>query len=314
MRDLIIVGGGPAGVAAGVYAARKKIKTTLITDAFGGQSVVSDEIQNFIGLKSVSGLELARMMEDHLRAQEEIEIMFPDRVSEIKKSGDGFSVATEGGKNFETRAVLLATGSRRRKLGVPGEREFEGRGVAYCSTCDAPVFKNKAVAVIGGGNAGLEAVVDLFPYASRVYLVIRGEEPRGDMLTLEKIKANPNAEIIASAEILAVSGDKFVSGLRYRDKKSGQEKELPVGGVFVEIGSVPNASPVKELVEINAAGEIIVDHRTQKTSLRGIWAAGDVTDVLYKQNNVSMGDAVKAVLNVYDWLKLAKKNAPESGQ
>ncbi|MBI5147916.1 MAG: FAD-dependent oxidoreductase [Parcubacteria group bacterium] len=308
MLDLAIIGGGPAGVAAGVYAARKKIKTALITDAFGGQSVVSDEIQNFVGLKSVSGLALAQMMEWHLRAQEGIEIVFPDRAAKIEKTAAGFSVATESGKKIETLAVLWTAGSRRRELGGPGEAEFEGRGVAYCSTCDAPVFKGKAVAVVGGGNSGLEAAVDLFPYASRVYLVIRGEDPRGDPLTLEKIKANPNAEIIASAEILSISGDNFVSGLRYRDKKIGEEKELPVGGVFVEIGSVPNVNPVKELVEINAAGEIAVDHRTQKTSLEGIWAAGDATDVLYKQNNISMGDAVKAVLNVYDWLKRRQKS------
>lgn len=306
MLDLVIIGGGPAGVAAGVYAARKKIKTALITDAFGGQSVVSDEIQNFIGLKSVSGLSLAQMMEEHLRAQEGIEIVFPDRASKIEKiekTAGGFSVATEGGKNFETRTVLFAAGSRRRKLGVPGEKELGGRGVAYCSTCDAPVFKGKAVAVIGGGNSGLEAVIDLFPYASRVYLVIRGEIPRGDPLTLEKIKANPNAEIITFAEILSVNGGQFVSGLRYRDKKSGEEKELPVGGVFVEIGFIPSTDMVKELVNLNGAGEIIVDHKTFSSSREGIWAAGDATDVLYKQNNISMGDAVKAVLNISDWLK-----------
>ncbi|MEK7520809.1 MAG: FAD-dependent oxidoreductase [Patescibacteria group bacterium] len=304
MHDLIIIGGGPAGVAAGVYAARKKIKTVLITDAFGGQSVVSDEIQNFIGLKSVSGLELAQMMEEHLRAQEEIEIVFPDRAVKLEARPEGgFFVATEGGKEFFAKTVLLASGGRRRKLGVSGEAEFEGRGVAYCSTCDAPVFKGKAVAVIGGGNSGLEAVVDLFPYASKIYLILRRGEARGDPATFEKIKTNPKTEIIPFAETLAVTGDKFVSGLKYRDLNSGAEKELPVDGVFIEIGYVPNTDLARGLVDLNAVGEVVVNHKTFASSREGIYAAGDVSDVLYKQNNISMGDAVKAVLSVYDYLK-----------
>jgi alkyl hydroperoxide reductase subunit F len=170
--DVVIVGGGPAGVAAGVYAARKKMKVLLLTDLFGGQSVVSSDIQNFIGIKSISGFDLAQRMEEHLRASGGIDIIDGDRVAKIEKiwSSDDhiFKVETGGGKTFEARTVLIAAGSQRRKLGVPGEREFDGRGVAYCATCDAPLFKDKVVAVVGGGNAGLEAARDLIPYASAV--------------------------------------------------------------------------------------------------------------------------------------------------
>ncbi len=300
MYDLIIIGGGPGGVAAGVYAARKKIKTLLITESFGGQSLVSAEVKNWIGTKTVSGFDLGRMLEEHLRDQEDIEIMTADVVTGIEKSGNGFMVAIKGGKNFETRYVLLAAGSRHRKLGVPGEKELDGRGVVYCSTCDAPIFKNKVVAVVGGGNAGLEAVHDLFPYASKIYLIIRSNSMKGDPITQEKIKANPKVEIIYNALTQKVLGDKFVTGLVYTDSKTGAAKELKLDGVFVEIGAVPNSDIVKGLVELDPLGQVIVNHKTQETSAPGIWAVGDVTDVLYKQNNISAGDAVKAVLNIYE--------------
>ncbi len=303
MYDLIIVGGGPAGVAAGVYAARKKIKTLLITESFGGQSVVSADVQNWIGTKSISGLDLAKNMEEHLRAQEDIEIADGERVASVAKLPDGsFEIKTESGKSFNTKFILLASGSRRKKLDVPGEKDFEGRGVVYCSICDAPLFKNKAVAVVGGGNTGLEAVMDLFPYASKTYLIVRSDAPKGDAITLDKVKAHENVTIIANAETQAILGKDFVTGLQYKDKTSGEVKELPVDGVFVEIGEVPNSDIVKGLVNMNERGEIIVDHKTEQSSDPGIWAVGDVSDVLYKQNNISAGDAVKAVLNIYSRL------------
>lgn len=303
MYELIIIGGGPAGVAAGVYAARKKIKTLLITESFGGQSVVSADVQNWIGTKSVSGLDLAKNLEEHLRAQEDIEIADGERVGGILKLADGsFEVKTESGKSFTTKYLLLASGSRRKKLDVPGEKDFEGRGVVYCSICDAPLFKNKTVAVVGGGNAGLEAVVDLFPYASKIYLIVRSDAPKGDAITLDKVKVHENVAIIVNAETQAIMGKDFVTSLQYKDKTSAEVKELPVDGVFVEIGEVPNSDIVKGLVDMNERGEIIVDHKTERSSDPGIWAVGDVADVLYKQNNISAGDAVKAVLNIYERL------------
>ena len=298
MYDLIIIGGGPGGVAAGIYGARKKIKTLLITDSFGGQSMVSADIQNWIGVKSISGFELAKALEEHLRVQEDIDIIDDDLVVIVEKKATNFLVKTKNNKNFKTRHILIASGSRRRKLGIPGEKELDGKGVAYCATCDAPVFRNKTVAVIGGGNAGLEAVIDLFPYASKIYLLEYTAELKGDPLTQEKIRNNPKVEIITMAETTEILGGEFVTGLIYKDRRSGELKELKSDGVFVEIGAIPNSDFVKDLVELNKLGEIVVDPKTQKTSCPGIWAVGDVTDVLYKQNNISAGDAVKAVLNI----------------
>jgi alkyl hydroperoxide reductase subunit F len=301
MYDLIIIGGGPAGVAAGVYAARKKIKTLLIAESFGGQSIVSADVQNWIGTKSISGLDLAKNLEDHLRAQE-IEIADGDLVEKVEKMNGDFKVFTKNGKAYETKTVLVASGSRRRKLGVPGEKEFDGRGVVYCSTCDAPLFGGKITAVVGAGNAGLEAVRDLFAYAKKIYLVNRSEKVKGDPVTFEEIKKDPRLEVINMAETKEIVGDKFVTGLRYLDKNTNELKELALDGVFVEIGSLPNSEFVKDLVQLNSYGEIVVDHKTQRSSVDGIWAAGDASDVLYKQNNISAGDAVKAVLNIYDYL------------
>ncbi len=300
MYDLLILGGGPAGVAAGVYAARKKIKAVLVTDGFGGQSLVSAEIQNWIGIKSTSGYELAKKMEEHLRSQE-MEVIDNERGEKLEKIDEGFRITTGKGKALETKTLLIATGSRRRKLGIPGEIEFEGRGVAYCSTCDAPIFKGRVAAVIGSGNAGLEAVIDLLPYAKEIYLFDHGSSLRGDLVTQERIKKEPRVKIFLESEPKEILGNKMVAGLRYFDK-SKTEKELKLDGVFVEIGSMPNTEIVKDFVKLNVSGEIAIDHKTQQTSQPGIWAAGDATDVLYKQNNISMGDAIKAVLNINEYL------------
>jgi len=308
MYDLIIVGGGPAGTSAGIYAARKKIKAILIAESFGGQSVVSADIQNWIGTPSISGYDLAKALESHLKSTEGIELLEGERVSNVERAEGGFKVTTGGGKTFETRFILLAAGSRRRRLGVPGEDKYDGKGVVFCSTCDAPIFKGKDVAVVGGGNAGLESVVDLFPYAKKIYLIVRSEGPKGDPVTLEKVTTHPNVEIITQADTQEILGDKFVTGMKYSDKKDGQVKELRVEGVFVEIGAIPNSDLVKGLVNMNERGEIIVDHKTEQSSDPGIWAVGDVSDALYKQNNISAGDAIKAVLNIYDRLMKEKKS------
>jgi alkyl hydroperoxide reductase subunit F len=310
MYDLIIIGGGPAGVAAGVYAARKKMKTLLLAESFGGQSLVSADVQNWIGTKSVSGFDLAQMLEGHLRAQEDIEILDGDLASGIEKKDGGFVVKTRDGKSLETKYIFLASGSRRRRLGVPGEDKFEGKGVVYCSICDAPLFKDKTVAVVGGGNAGLEAVIDLLPYAKKIYLIVRSGALKGDAVTQEKVATHQNVEVIYNATTTEIAGGEFVTGLRYLDMAAGgagAPKELALDGVFVEIGAVPNSEFVKGLVDMNERGEVIVDHRTQQSSLPGIWAAGDVSDVRYKQNNISAGDAVKAILHIYETMvKTAK--------
>lgn len=301
--ELTIIGGGPAGVAAGVYAARKKVKTILIAESFGGQSITSLDVQNWIGIKSVTGLDLAKMLEQHLRAQEDIEIKDGIRVEKVERVGqeNGFKIALSNGESVETKYLLLANGSHRRKLGVPGEKELDGHGVAYCSTCDAPIFKNKTIAIVGGGNAGLEGVRDSIPYASKIYLLIRSDTLKGDPISQETAKNSPKVEILFNTEVSEILGEKMVTGIKTKNNKTKEESELKLDGIFVEIGSEPNSDLVKDIsgISLSKYKEIVVNHKTQQVA-PGIWAAGDVSDVLYKQNNISAGDAVKAVLNVYD--------------
>lgn len=310
MYDLIIIGGGPGGVAAGVYAARKKIHTLLLTETFGGQSEVSAHIENWIGSKTISGFDLAKNLEEHVRAQESIEIKTGERVTQVIQNTDKtYTVTTEGGDSYKTRTIITAAGSRRRKLDVPGEAEYNAKGVAYCSTCDAPFFAGKDVVIVGGGNAGLEAVLDLKTYAKSMYLLIRGDSLKGDPITQEKVKQS-GVQIIYHAEITQILPDKekkFVGGVEYKDNTNETKHRLDVQGVFVEIGAVPNSEMLGDLVAKNKFGEVTIDHRTAATSREGIWAAGDVTDAAYKQNNISAGDAVKAALSAYMYLQHADK-------
>ncbi len=317
LYDIIIIGGGPAASAAAVYAARKKLKTLVITESFGGQSIVSNDIQNWIGEPHITGTDLAKKFEEHIRAfPDDIDIKTSEtatKVQRIKCEDESrpcdFEVTTNKGV-YQAKSVILASGARRKKLGIPGEKELDGRGVAYCSTCDAPLFSGKTVAVVGGGNAGLEAVVDLFPYAQKIYLLEYGESLKGDPVTQEEIKKNPKVEIIFNAQTKEILGDKFVSGLKYLDRKSNEEKMLEVQGVFVEIGSVPNSEIVKGMVDLDKYGQVIIDSKHATTSEPGIFAAGDITDDPYKQNNISAGDAVKAALAAYAYLLKREKTTP----
>ncbi|MDE2001823.1 MAG: FAD-dependent oxidoreductase [Patescibacteria group bacterium] len=302
MYDLIIIGGGPGGISAGIYASRKKIKTAIIAETFGGQSTVSADIQNWVGTESISGLELAQKLEAHLRAQQGIDIVDGERVAKVEKTDGGFKVETQGGKTLETRTILVASGSRHRRLGVPGEDKFDGKGVVWCSTCDAPLFGGKTVAVVGAGNSGLEAVRDAIPYASKVYLFVRGDSVRGDQQTFEKISKDPKVEVMYGVQVQEILGDQFVTGVKYIDAKANAVKELKLDGVFVEIGSVPNVEFLGDLAKKNDVNALVVDYATQQTSQPGIWAAGDVTALPYRQNNISAGDAIKAVLNINDYL------------
>ena len=303
MYELIIIGGGPAGVAAGVYAARKKINTLFLTKDFGGQSLVSAGIKNWIGVKEISGFDLAKNLESHLRGQEDIEIKDNLIVSKVEKQDDFFSVFTDKGDKFEAKTILFTAGSRHKRLNIPGEDKYDGKGVFYCSTCDAPIMKNKTAAVVGGGNSGFEAALDLLPYAIKIYILEYAEECKADSVTCDKVRASGKSQEITMADVKEIFGEEFVKGLKYEDRRTGEMKELAVEGVFVEIGFQPNSESVKDLVDVDKYGRIIVDPKTQKTSLEGVWAAGDVTDVLYNQNNIATGDAIKAVLNIYDYLK-----------
>ena len=300
--DTIIIGGGPAGVAAGVYSARKKLKTLIVTESFGGQSTVAENIENWIGSKKISGIEFAKMLEEHIRTQENVEIKMPENVVDVKEVPSGWEVTTDKNNSYQARALIVTSGGRRRRLNVLGEDKFEGKGVAYCSTCDAPVFKNKSVAVVGGGDAGLETAIDLARYAAKVYLISNKESLVGDLSIQEMVKNSEKITVIENANVQEILGDKFVSGLKYFDKNDNQIKDLDVEGIFVEIGSTANSEFIKKLVNTNQKGEIVIDHKTGATSRPGIFAAGFITDEIYKQNNISAGNGVTAALSVYNYL------------
>ena len=302
MYDLIIIGAGPAGIAAGIYAARKKLKTLIISADIGGQPVIASKINNFIGFKSLSGIELKKALEEHLRSYEGIELKEGQKVSKIEKRGEYFLISTENGEFFETKTVLLAMGSSPRRLNIPGESKFEGRGVFYCSICDAPLMKDKSTAIVGGGNSGFYAVLDLIPYASKIYVLEYNDTLKADPIYIDKARESGKVEFITMAVAQEIIGNGFVKSLKYQKRDTGENKEISLDGVFVAVGYQPNDSLVKDLVKINGNGRVIINHQTQETSFEGIWAAGDVTDVLYNQINIAIGDAIKAVLNIYDYL------------
>ncbi len=336
MYDIIIIGGGPAGSAAAVYTARKQLKTLLLTESFGGQSIVSDDIQNWIGEKHVSGFDLAKKFEEHVRNFPEMVDIKTEKVTSVKAvpsmeaslplsasvealGGDvqrpsDFEVVTDKGNTYQAKVVILCAGARRRRLGIPGEDTYEGKGVAFCSTCDAPLFSGKDVVVVGGGNAGMEAVVDLFPYATKIYVLEFGATLKADPVTQEEVRKNPKAKIIVNAQTKEVLGDKFVTAVKYIDRATNEEKTLNVGGIFVEIGSVPNSEMVKGLVDIDKFGQVIIDSKHATTSRQGVFAAGDVTDDPYKQNNISAGDGVKAALAAYAYLQKRGRQSPAAEQ
>ena len=304
MNDLIIIGGGPAGVAAGVYAARKRLKTVLIAEEIGGQSTVSEGIENWIGTTKISGDDLKKSFKTHLEAYKSdvLEIVEGDRVEKLEKAEGVFMATTRDGKTYSARSVLIASGAGRKKLIVPGAEKFENMGVTYCASCDGPLFSGADVAVVGGGNAGLETAAQLLAYAKSVTLIHRHAAFKGDAITVEKVLAHPNMKTVLNAEPTEVLGEKFVTGLMVKDRATGDLTELPVTGVFVEIGVIPNTDFAQGLVELDEVGRVVTDPRNQHTSVEGIWAAGDCTDELYHQNNIAAGDAVKALEDIYQWL------------
>ena len=311
LYDAVVIGGGPAGAAAAVYAARKKLKTLVVTEAFGGQSMASSDIENWIGEVTLSGLDLAEKLKKHVEAQKGVEIKTPERVVAVSQGTDcAFGVKTDSGNVYWSKTLIVCSGGRHRRLDIPGEEKFEGRGLAFCSTCDAPLYNGLDVAVVGGGNSALEGVVDLIPYARKIYLLMRGEKLKGDPVTEEKVKGSAKLQVISNAQVVKILGDKSVSGLRYRDKRTGEVTELAISGVFVQIGLSANSDFIRDLIDTNQAGEIIVEHRTGQTSKKGIFAASDVTDDPFKQNNISAGDGVRAALSAYQFILNIQKYSP----
>jgi alkyl hydroperoxide reductase subunit F len=308
--DTIIVGGGPAAAAAGVYAGRKKMKSLVVTETFGGQSVVSASIENWIGERRMLGVELAEKLEAHVRAQETVEVKVDEKVVGIEEATEcAFQVKTDKGEVYRTKSLILASGARRRRLNVPGEDKFDGSGVAYCATCDAPLFQDLEVAVVGGGNSAMETVIDLLPYAKAVYLLWR-DPIDADPASEEKVRQSEKVQVIGSVEVEEILGNHSVTGVRYRAVESGDRSELSVQGVFVQIGAIPNAEFVKEMVKTNEDGEIVVDPFSGETSREGVFAAGDVTQDPFKQNNIAAGDGVRAALSAYYYLLNMKKHSP----
>lgn len=298
MFDLAIIGGGPAGVSAGIYAARKQLKTLFITEAFGGQSTDSMGIENWIGTKKITGPDFGRMLEEHLRSYENnlLELKIGEKVTNISKTGEVFKIEA-GNNSYEAKTVLIATGSTRKKLEIPGSKEFENKGITYCASCDGPLFADQDVLVVGGGNAAFETAAQLLAYCKSVTLINRGNDFRADELTVEKVLSHKNMKVIKNAILKEIKGDKFVNKVVYEE--GGKEKDISVTGVFVEIGLIPTTSFVKNLISLNKYGQIPVDPRNQRTELDGLWAAGDSTDGLYHQNNIASGDAVKALEDIY---------------
>lgn len=303
--DLIIIGGGPAGITAGIYASRQKLKTLLLTKDFGGQLVKkAGLIENYPGFEGISGLDLIQKFEKHLRAQK-IALKL-DPVVRVEKRTNNFSVLTKSKNKFESKTVIIASGVDPRPLEVPGEKEYIGKGVSYCVTCDGVLFKDKTVAVVGGGNSAFEAAIFLSKIAKKIYILESGPEVGADKENQEAVKKTGKTEILTSVLLKKIQGEKFITSLLYEDKKIGKEIILPVEGVFVEIGYQPATSFVKDLVEFNEKDEIRVDFETGQTKTPGLFAAGDCNIGKYKQIVTACGEGAKAALAAYDYLQKEK--------
>jgi len=301
--DVLVIGGGPAGAAAAVYAARKGIRTGVAAERFGGQVLDTMAIENFISVKATEGPQLARALEEHVR-EYEVDIMNLQRASKLIPAGaEGLhTVEFENGARLQSKTVILSTGARWREMNVPGEQQYRGRGVAYCPHCDGPLFKGKRVAVIGGGNSGVEAAIDLAGIVAHVTLLEFGESMRADAVLQNKLRSLSNVTILTMAQTTEVLGDgQKVTGLVYKDRNSDELHNVELEGIFVQIGLLPNSDWLKGSVELNRFGEIIVDAKGQ-TNIPGVFAAGDVTTVPYKQIVIALGEGAKASLSAFDHL------------
>ena len=305
--DLIIIGGGPSGITAGIYAARKKMKTLLLTKDFIGQAGETSQIDNYPGLPNVSGWDLMEKFKNHLKMFE-IEIMEGKEVGEIKKENNKFLVGTTAGDKFLAKSIIAATGRNPRPLGVPGEKEFIGKGVSYCSICDAPFFKDKAVAIIGGGNSGFEAALDLAKFAKKIFIFERGNEVKADEILQDEVAKEKKIEIHLNKEIKKIEGNGKVQDLVYQDNKTGKTYQVPMDGVFVQIGSVPATGYLKGLVDFNQYNEVTVKLETCETSTPGVFAAGDINSGKWKQVIIAAGEGARAALAAYDYTRLDKIN------
>ncbi len=309
--DVLIVGGGPAGAAAAIYAARKGVRTGIVAERFGGQVLDTLAIENFISVKETEGPKMAAALEEHVRAYD-VDLMNLQRATSLSADDASglISISLESGATLRSRTIILATGARWREMNVPGEREYRGRGVAYCPHCDGPLFKGKRVAVIGGGNSGVEAAIDLAGIVSHVTLIEFDSRLRADEVLQRKLRSLSNVRVILSAQTTEVHGENGkVNALSYRDRTSNEQHRIELEGVFVQIGLLPNTDWLKGTLALSARGEIEIDARGQ-TSLPGVFAAGDATTTPYKQIVIAMGEGSKAALSAFD--HLIRSSAPAS--
>ena len=300
MHEVMIIGAGPAGMTAAVYAARKRLKTLLVSKDIGGQAIWASKIENYMGYQFVEGAELMRKFDDQVRLFP-IDQMIGEEVTALVRANGAFQIQTAGGETRQARAVILASGKHPRQLNVPGEERLRGRGVSYCATCDAPLFSRQAVAVVGGGNSALEAARDLVGIADHVFLVSQ-TKVTGDPLVFDRLKSASNLTAFLESEVVEINGSNLVEAIRIKDRKSGRQDDLRVGGVFVEIGRVPSSELAGDLTGVNRFGEIEVN-RNCETSVPGLFAAGDVTDVLDKQIVIAAAEGAKAALQAHRYLQ-----------
>jgi len=300
--DILIVGGGPAGASAAVYSARKGLRTGIVSERFGGQVMDTLGIENFISVKATEGPKLVTALEEHVK-EYDVDIMNLQRAKSIQKNDENalFEVELENGGKLKSKSVIVATGARWRELNVPGEKEFKGKGVAYCPHCDGPLFKGKHVAVIGGGNSGVEATIDLANIVGHVTLFEFAPELKADDILQKRLYSLPNVDVILNAQTLEVLGTDKVNSMIYLDRETNEKKTIPLEGIFIQIGLLPNTDFVKNTVDLSKFGEIIIDSHGQ-SSLKGLFAAGDATTVPYKQIIIAMSEGAKASLGAFDYL------------
>ena len=299
LYDVIIIGGGPAGLSAAIYAARKVLKTLLVSKDIGGQVTWTYDVDNYLGFSQVETADLIAKFDEHVEKYGVEKLVGVD-VKALELTGKIKKVITGDRTTYLTKTIIIATGKRPRPLDVPGEKELIGMGVTYCSTCDAPLFADLDVAVAGGGNSALEAVIDLMKVARKVYMVSL-TPLTGDQILQDKVMSSPKVEVFAEHQILRIVGDSVVEGLEIKSLKTGEPKKLTVAGIIVEIGLLPNSELVLDTLETNRVGEIVIDSRC-RTGVAGVLACGDVTDVPFKQVIVAAGEGAKAALSAYDYI------------
>jgi alkyl hydroperoxide reductase subunit F len=299
--DLLIIGGGPAGMTAAVYSARKQLNTLLISKELGGQLLWTSDVENYMGYQYITGRELTDKFRSQMEQFPIVDIIVGDSVEKLRREEDEFVAVTASGRDYMGKTVIIASGKRSRPLSVPGEQQLVGRGVSYCATCDAPLFKGKDVAVIGGGNSGLTAVIDLMSIASKIYVINIHSTWQADPIIIEKAKEAENFTPLLSHRVASIQGREAVTGITVESLETQETKHFPVQGVFIEIGLLPNSEFASDLVQLNERGEVMVDCGC-RTNVPGVFGAGDVTTVPEKQIGVAIGEGSKAALSAYKYL------------